>query len=89
MEKKLTRSVQAVCPPDLHIVGAMPAVTLSAVVDRGGSVVYMEYLDGPVEVVDAAMKAAKQWSYQPTLMNGKPTMVKTSIVVPFGPCSGN
>jgi hypothetical protein len=64
-------------------------VTLSAIIDRDGSVLSLEQLDGPVEGASAAIDAARKWYYRPTLLNDKPAMVKTSIVVPFGPCPQN
>jgi hypothetical protein len=87
MEKKLLHSANAACPAELNIVGAMPSVTLNATIGRDGSVLSLDRLDGPVEGEKAAIDAAKSWDYQPTLLNGKPTMVKTSIVVAFDPCS--
>jgi tetratricopeptide (TPR) repeat protein len=87
MEKKLRHSRNATCPADLNIVGEMPSVTLNATIDRDGSVLALDRGDGPLEGEKAAIEAAKTWDFQPTLQNGKPTIVKTSIVVAFDPCS--
>ena len=37
----------------------------------------------PAGRVDAAMEAAKQWRYQPTLLNGVPVEVITEIQINF------
>ena len=35
------------------------------------------------ELINAAIDAVKQWRYEPTLLNGKPVEVITSITVEF------
>jgi hypothetical protein len=87
MAKKLLHSSNAVCPAGLPVVGAMPPVTLNALINRDGSVINLERADGPVEGEQAAKDAARNWTYAPTTLNGKRVMVKTSIVVAFDPCS--
>jgi hypothetical protein len=86
MAKRLTHSTRATCPAGLYVIGAVPPVILSAVIERDGSVIDLERRDGPGELVDAAMEAAWQWTYQPTLLNGTPVRVNTTIEVPFVPC---
>ena len=33
---------------------------------------------------EAAVVAVKQWAYRPTLLNGEPVMVETTVNVAFG-----
>jgi protein TonB len=43
----------------------------------------VEYLSGPEQLADAAIKAVKKWKYTPTLFNGEPVEVDTTISVVF------
>ena len=47
-------------------------------VERVGAVV-----EGNPVLVPAAMEAVMQWKYQPTLLNGDPVKVSTTVTVPF------
>jgi len=85
MEQKLRHSTAAACPANYPSDG-MRAVILHAVIDRDGSVMYLEPRDGPPEGFPAALEAARQWTFEPTLAKGKPTMVKTNIIVAFDRC---
>lgn len=89
MDAKLIHSMRATCPAELRVTGAMPPITLSAVIDYDGSVLYAERLEGPIEGVSPAIAAAKQWLYRPTLLKGAPVRVKTTMEVDFGSCAGN
>jgi protein TonB len=39
--------------------------------------------DGNAVLATAAVEAVKQWVYQPTLLNGEPVGVRTTVTVPF------
>jgi protein TonB len=39
--------------------------------------------NGPPLLIRAALEAVRQWIYQPTLLNGEPVEVATSIDVTF------
>jgi outer membrane biosynthesis protein TonB len=43
----------------------------------------LKLVSGNVLLVEAAMKAVKQWTYRPTCRNGKPVRVATEIDVHF------
>jgi len=58
-------------------------VHLAAVVGKDGTIQELHALSGPVELVDAAMDAVKQWVYKPTLLNGSPVQVETTIDINF------
>ena len=58
-------------------------VVLEAVVGTDGSVESLRYVSGPPLLVQAAIDAVRQWRYQPTLLNGKPVSVETTITVIF------
>jgi protein TonB len=43
----------------------------------------LTYLDGPPLLMKAAMDAVHQWRYKPTMLNGEPVDVDTTISVVF------
>jgi len=63
-----------------HITGT---VVLHVIVARDGSVQTVEFVSGPDELKNSAMDAVKQWRYRPTLLNGQPVEVDTTVQVIF------
>ncbi len=58
-------------------------VKLNIVVGLDGSVENMQLDSGHPLLVPAAMEAVKRYKYRPTLLNGQPTKVQTSVEVVF------
>ena len=58
-------------------------VRLHAIIAKDGSVQNLEVLSGDPLLVDAALKAVRQWRYRPTQVNGSPVEVDTTISVTF------
>lgn len=58
-------------------------VHLSATIGPDGTVQELSVLSGPAELTQAALDAVKQWVYKPTLLNGNPVQVETSIDINF------
>ena len=56
---------------------------LHTVIDFDGSILDLQWVSGPPELKDAATDAVKQWRYEPTLLNGEPVQVDTTISVVF------
>lgn len=84
----LVHQVAPVYPKDAkkkHITGA---VLLRATIGHDGTVEKLEYVSGPPELTPSAMDAVKQWRYKPTLLNGEPVEVDTTISVVYT-LSGN
>lgn len=80
---KLTHEVQPEYPrlaKDAHVMGT---VRLSATIASNGTVKDLHVLSGNPLLVGAAMNAVKQWTYQPTVLNGKPVEVLTEVDVKF------
>jgi protein TonB len=63
-----------------HISGT---VHLHAIIGTDGTVQDLTYIDGPPLLMRAAMDAVKQWRYKPTMLNGEPTAVDTTVSVVF------
>jgi protein TonB len=58
-------------------------VVLHAIIAMDGRVVELQVISGHPLLVKAAMDAVSQWRYQPTLLNGQPVEVETTITVSF------
>ncbi len=59
------------------------AVIMEATVDRDGNVADLRVISGNRLLDQAAIDAVKQWKYKPTILNGEPIEVITTITVIF------
>jgi len=80
---KLVNRVQPVYPPLARQTRISGTVRLHALISKTGSVESLEVMSGHPLLVRAAMDAVQQWRYQPTLLNGEPVEVDTTIDVIF------
>jgi len=81
--EKLVLQSLPVYPPlakQAHISGT---VELSAVIGKDGHVMNLSVVRGHPLLVQSALDAVKDWVYQPTLLNGQPVEVSTTIDVNF------
>jgi periplasmic protein TonB len=58
-------------------------VVLSAVIGVDGTIEELKVISGHPLLVRAAMESIKNWRYRPTLLNGNPVKVETTIKVVF------
>jgi protein TonB len=58
-------------------------VVLHAIIDKDGKVAQLEVISGHPLLVQSALDAVKQWRYKPTLLNGDPVEVDTTITDTF------
>lgn len=58
-------------------------VVLHAIISRDGRITALEVVSGSPLLVKAALDAVRQWRYRPTMLNGEPVEVDTSITVIF------
>lgn len=63
-----------------HIQGT---VVLHAVIAKDGTVQQVQYVSGPSLLMASAMRAVREWKYQPTELNGEPVEVDTTIQVVY------
>ncbi len=80
---KMTHQVMPVYPPiakQAHISGT---IVLHCIIGKDGSVEQLEFVSGPPLLMKSAMDAVRQWTYQPTSLNGKPVEVDTTVSVVF------
>jgi len=82
-QAKLIRQPKPVYPPLAKQARISGTVHLSAIIARDGTIQKLEVIGGHPLLVPAALEAVKQWVYQPTLLNGEPVEVQTTIDVNF------
>lgn len=58
-------------------------VEIDAIIDEHGNVIHMRAVSGPGLLIQAALKAASKWKYEPTYLNGEPYPVAMTIHVTF------
>lgn len=80
---KLIRKAFPFYPQQAKAEGIEGNVTIQVTIDESGSVVKAEPIDGNPLLAAAALGAVRQYVYQPTLLNGNPVSVITTVVVPF------
>jgi protein TonB len=80
---KMIRQVQPVYSQIARVAHAQGTVVLHAVIAKDGSVQELSFVSGPPLLMPSAMEAVRQWRYQPTLLNGEPVEVDTTISVIF------
>ncbi len=80
---KLVNKVTPVYPPLAKQARIQGTVRLQAVIAKDGSVVELQVLAGHPLLVQAALDAVRQWRYHPTLLNGEPVEVVTTVDVIF------
>ena len=82
---KVITKVQPIYPESAKAAGAQGTVLLHAVVGMDGKPLSLQVLNSQVnpDLARAAVEAVSQWRYQPTLLNGDPVEVDTTIQVKF------
>jgi periplasmic protein TonB len=63
-----------------HVSGT---VVLRAIISKDGSIEKLEYVSGPALLMASAMTAVREWRYKPTMLNGQPVEVDTTVQVVF------
>jgi TonB family protein len=80
---KLIQKVDPIYPPHARTEGIEGDVVLRVTINDDGSVESVEPIEGNPALAAAAQEAVRQWRYQPTLLNGQPVKVQTTVTVPF------
>jgi protein TonB len=79
----LINQVRPIYPPLAKQARISGVVELSAVIGKDGRVQDLKVIKGHPLLVQAALDAVKNWVYRPTLLNGEPVEVSTTIDVNF------
>ncbi|MFY9802368.1 MAG: energy transducer TonB [Candidatus Acidiferrales bacterium] len=80
---KLIRQVTPLYPTIAKTAHISGTVVLHAIIAKDGSIQELTYISGPPLLMRNAMDAVRQWRYNPTLLNGEPVEVDTTISVVF------
>ena len=80
---KLINQPKPVYPPLAKAAHVQGVVEFQATIGKDGKIQNLQLLSGPPLLVQAAMQAVQQWVYEPTLLNGNPVGVITTIDVNF------
>ena len=80
---KLVRQPKPAYPPLARQARISGVVKFNAVIAKDGTIQNLTMISGHPLLVQAATEAVRQWVYQPTLLNGEPVEVITTIDVNF------
>jgi protein TonB len=79
----LIRKVTPQYPPLARQARVSGTVRFTAIIGKDGTIQNLQLVSGHPLLVPAATEAVKQWLYRPTLLNGEPVEVVTTIDVNF------
>jgi protein TonB len=79
----LIRRVEPSYPPLAKAARIQGEVVFQAVIGVDGQIRNLQLEQGHPLLVEAARNAIAQWRYRPTLLNGKPVEIATTITVRF------
>lgn len=79
----LLRKVAPVYPPIAKAAHIQGTVVLQATISKSGEIEELRVLSGPVQLLQGAVDAVKQWRYKPYLLYGEPVEVLTTVNVIF------
>ena len=80
---KLAAQPKPTYPPLARQARIQGTVRLEAVISKEGSIEELKVVSGHPLLIQSALDAVKQWRYQPTMLNGVPVEVITTIDVNF------
>jgi len=83
MAAQLVNRVQPVYPEEALAKRLAGTVRLHIITGADGAVKIVELMSGDPILAKAAMEAVRQWRYRPTLLNGKPVEVDSTVDVVF------
>jgi protein TonB len=82
-QANLLEQVRPQYPPLARQARIQGVVVLEAVINKEGTVDNLKVITGHPLLINAALDAVKQWRYKPTMLNGEPVEVVTTITVNF------
>lgn len=80
---KVVDQVRPIYPPLAKQARIQGVVRLEAIISRQGLIENLRVVSGHPLLIQSALDAVRQWRYQPTLLNGEPVEVVTTIDVVF------
>jgi protein TonB len=82
-QANLIKQARPVYPPLAKAARVQGTVKFEAKISKEGTIEDLKVVSGPPLLIQAALDAVKQWLYKPTLLNGEPVEVLTTIDVNF------
>jgi protein TonB len=82
-EAKILARPNPLYPPLARQARIQGKVQLHAIIDKEGRVSELQVVSGHPLLVKSALDAVQNWRYQPTILNGEPVEVDTTIDVNF------
>ena len=82
-QAKLVTQQPPAYPPQARQAGISGTVRLSVVIGKDGTVEHIDVMSGNPALAPGAIDAVRHWTYQPTLLNGDPVEVVTTVDVNF------
>jgi periplasmic protein TonB len=79
----LVKQVKPDYPPIAKTAHVAGTVTLHAIISKDGSIESLQFVSGPALLMASAMSAVREWKYKPTMLNGSPVEVDTTVQVVF------
>jgi len=79
----LIRKIVPQYPPLAKQARIQGVVRFEAIIGKDGTIQNLQLMSGHPLLVAAAQQAVSQWVYRPTLLNGEPVQVLTTIDVNF------
>ena len=79
----LVYKANPVYPPMAKQARIQGTVRLNVDIGEDGKVEHVEPVAGPPELVQSSIDAVLQWVYKPTLLNGEPVGVSTTVDVNY------
>ena len=82
---KIIEKAQPVYPEKAKAAGIAGTVMLHAIISKDGNPLSLRVMNNQIDpdLARAAVEAVSKWRYQPTLLNGEPVEVDTTIKVNF------
>src|SRR3954463_16569819 len=78
-EANCVSKVNPVYPAEAKQQRIQGTVRLEIIIDKLGHVSQTSVVSGPPELIQSAADAVQQWVYKPTLLNGEPVFVQTTV----------
>jgi TonB family protein len=83
MPAKIIKQVTPIYPAEAKSHYIQGTVLLHALIDKDGNIDDLQLMQGSCLLAQAAMEAVHQWRYSPTIVEGTPVAVDTTITVVF------
>ena len=79
----LIHQVNPIYPPLARQARVQGVVVMEATISKDGSIESLRIIQGHPLLNQAALDAVQQWKYRPTMLNGDPVEVITTVTVTF------